>query len=302
MFKRILVPLDGSPLAEDALPVAIRIAEQTNGRLTLLRAVELDPIIMTGLADYPVNVLQYRDLRAAEAVSYLEEIASTSQLNGLSPELMVHDGSAADVVLWTAEEDQADLIIMATHGHKGIRRWALGSVTERVLRYAPCPVLTVRDTWPINHILLMLDGSKCSEAAITPTLNIAQLLSAKVTLFRVDEALPAHDNALDVIGRIEPAAVESIQSLYANQSEAYLAEIKNNLDVSVPIYVRAAVGNPAEEILKASSDPTYDMVAISTHGRRGLHRWVYGSVTEKVLRGVQKPMLVVRPQPKGVDG
>lgn len=294
MLKRILVPLDGSPLAERALTVAHRLAERAGGTLLVIRVPV--PVPMT-LRSHPFSgpeVLwpqQAHDRGRWEAEEYLAQVAQ--QLAGSSVPLRTEiiGGDPASVITAVAEQQRTDLIAMSTHGRSGFSRWILGSVAEKVLRSASCPVLVVRSADPFRNILLPLDGSRSSERALPVSLELAQVLEASLTL------LHATGSELPVPGLYpQPDRDRTRHHITAPVSSprAYLERTaalyrRPNCEIKLALHR----GSAAEAILDFARENATDLIAMATHGRSGLSHWVYGSVTEKVLRGAETSMLVV---------
>jgi nucleotide-binding universal stress UspA family protein len=296
MLKRILVPLDGSDIAQRALPPAVALARQARAELLLLRVPTLAHIIVPGDAGpallYPEQSL---DHSARVAEEYLAAVqASLCQEPGLRMRSLVHRGEAAGVIAETAAAENAGLVVMSSHGYSGVTRWLLGSVAEKVLHAAPCPVLVVRSPEPLRRMLIALDGSPLSEQVLMPAMEIARGLNLPVTLFR---ATP----------RVELAKVEwfeaaergfgwQLERQLSEEAVIYLQDIANawgKLGLAIDTDVRFEPA--AEHILHCAEQCQADLLAMATHGRTGLRRWRYGSVTEKVLHGACRSMLVVRP-------
>jgi nucleotide-binding universal stress UspA family protein len=171
----------------------------------------------------------------------------------------------------------------------------LGSVTERVLRQAPCPVLVVRETKPFQHVLITLDGSELSEQALEPGLEVARCFGSRVTLFQVE---PSVEIAPQFVAELE--SVEGGLSDKARDDfylETYLQRVSQRFQPTMDqeIEFASARGPVAPAILDFIESHDVDLLAMTTHGRSGLKRWVYGSVTEKVLRVADCGLLVVRP-------
>ena len=147
MFKHLLVPLDGSPLAEKALPATLEIASRFDSEITLLRVIQ-PPYVLTnvGGSNYAALFTALRDQAEEEAKSYL-----TTQQNSLRQQgyqvhaQMVNGDPIAEIILQVAETTQADMIVMSTHGRGGLSRWVYGSVADRILRHANIPVLLIRN-------------------------------------------------------------------------------------------------------------------------------------------------------------
>jgi nucleotide-binding universal stress UspA family protein len=219
----------------------------------------------------------------------------------MPPEVMMHpqiiDGDVASVIVDTAVAEAVDLIVMSTHGHTGFSRWYLGSVTEKVLRSAPCPVLVIREVAPISRILITLDGSELSEQALTPGLEIAECFDGKVTLLRVEHPDDIDRKFIADLDKAKKGLGALVQGDYYHRVENYLWRIAKQKQhwVSKEIQIAAVTGSVAENILRTIEAEEIDLVVMATHGRSGLRRWVYGSITEKVLRSANCAMLIIRP-------
>ena len=188
MFQHILVPLDGSPRAEQVLPVAARLARVSGGTITLLNVVDFThEAVSYGMGGpfFPPQTVE-NDLAAAR--SYLDQVSQRSDLARISLEKQVAVGNPAVTMLSCAEEQPLDLIVMSSHGYTGFKRWLLGSVAEKVARHAPVPVLILRDGEPLRihqHLegtsvvraLVPLDTSARSQDAITTAAALVAALS-----------------------------------------------------------------------------------------------------------------------------
>ncbi|MEJ2753192.1 MAG: universal stress protein [Chloroflexota bacterium] len=185
MFSRILVPLDGSALAESALSLAEQFIEGSEGRLILLRVVPY----FTVLAADPLLYEEMNRLGEDEALAYLRSIRNDLPDPGKA-DIVCQVGSAADSILQYSIENDVDLIVMSSHGRSGINRWVYGSVAERIMSQAPCPTLIINarpssQEGAPSKILVPLDGSGLAEQALHPALDLAQLLDAELYLLSV---------------------------------------------------------------------------------------------------------------------
>lgn len=269
LLSRILVPLDGSDTAEAVLSHLRRILPRQTSSLILVHATPFAPWI---------------DEQQSE--KYLRRVAFQLTNDGYPATPLLRMGSPAEVILETALHERASLIALTTHGRTGAARWVLGSVAERVLQASPLPVLVVRslpsklsrgrlESLPVRRFLVPLDGSAQSLAALRPVLDLARPVDAQVTLLHVDEPFPYE-------GRWEPPD-ETLKLADQTLREA-----------CIPARVEHRKGDPAEEILKASEEEGADLVAMTTHGRSGPSRWIFGSVAARILRSSSVPLLVVR--------
>ena len=297
MFAKILVPLDGSKLAEQALPTAFKLATAVGSKIILMR-VPQDHEVMTIASvggELPPITVDGSDF--AEAEAYLKDLAHIWQTNEINISVRLGEGDPASAIIDIATDEHADLIIMSTHGRTGLARWALGSVAEKVLRAAPVPVIVARDDRPIEKILITLDGSNFAAAAVTPAMQLAQALQATVTFLRV-QPYESYANRLEIdeYMRFEYGLDKSLEDLTRKRIRWYLEDIMDQYSQSgVPTQYAIVMGFAADEILAYAEKEEFDLIVMSTHGRTGLRRWVYGSVTEKVLRSAHCGVMVVRP-------
>ncbi len=327
MFKRILVPLDGSPLSEHAIPVAARIARASGGVVVLLRVVS--PRVEYGyaygsyLVQMPSSTIENMvQVDLADATHYLESAATASDLTGVHTTIEVDSGSAAAMILDTVQAQHINLVVMSSHGDTGLKRWVLGSVAQKVARHASVPVLVLRD-WgrqtegdgphpyierPLR-VLVPLDGSANAKAALAPA---AQLIAALATpgqgaihLVRIvgPERLHGVQEDVDAITReaILHKAKRYLRSITEHLREGIASDLKLAVTWSVALDTDIAhaiirVAENGEDAEGAGVFGGCDLIAMSTHGRGGLQLWAVGSVTERILRGTRLPLLIVRPQ------
>jgi nucleotide-binding universal stress UspA family protein len=326
MFQRILIPLDGSSNSERALPVAARIARACGGTLILLQAVPIP--IESGshiLQSSPLT----RGTLAADidaARHYLDTLAHSDDLNGIAIKMRVLPGNPTHTILDTAKTEQADLIVMCSHGDSGFQRWLLGSVAQRVARHSPAPVLVLRKggTLPTSSYpdrlrplralmaLVALDGSDYAETALVPAARLVAALAAPargILLLTKVVNLPVNDNEQGYQEHLRPRMDQ--QALY--EAKSYLCDVANQLNqgevinADLTVTWSIAVGNDiADALIRAAENAedvegirlfgSCDLIVLATHGREGLQRWVMDSVTERVLGATKLPILIVPPQ------
>jgi len=301
MFKTILVPLDGSTLAEWALAPAGVLARRAGATIVLVRAPNVEPAYAGAESAYGLIYPQQAVGRSsAEARDYLRAIQTRLTARGIANRTVVAEGDPATAIVDLASQSKADLIVMSSHGYSGLARWLLGSVAEKVLRAAECPELVVRSQQALRHVLITLDGTELSARAVEPAIEIAQALGANVTVLRVvpelaDEQIHALDQFETGLG---PRLVQEVRE----DAECYLQKVAERFD-ELGLHINAEVrsGPAANAILEYAVHHAIDVIAMATHGRSGLQRWVYGSVTEKVLRAADTSMLVVRPRANNLN-
>jgi nucleotide-binding universal stress UspA family protein len=300
MTSRILVPLDGSALAERALSCAVMLAQGLSADLVLFRAVSIPLDFKDVLRDVPQDVEAQMEQLENEASDYLDEVASHINEFGLNVCTVVECGPAAEAIVDYAEQTGIQQIVMATHGYSGISRWRHGSVAERVLQSAGVPVLLVRageektddirQAMQCQRIMVPLDGSSVAEQVLPPAISVAQALDAEIVLFRVPIAhisgSLSGDWALPLEGTLETA--NGIAGVYLDSVAEHLRE--QGIEVSTAM----RMGGVANVIIEYAEANEIDLIAMCTHGRTGLARWTLGSVADRVLRAGRIPLLLVR--------
>ena len=296
MYEKILVPLDGSELAEVALPYAEELAGRLGSEGTLLYVSESAEDQYHRIPQFYMQEMAKATRRSAEG--YLEK----PEGKAIKVESTVLVGHPADEIVAYADREDIGLIVMATHGRSGIKRLALGSVAEKVVRTAKQPVALirakgarpdVREKGILNKALVPLDGSKESEAAIPYIEELASRLKGEVVLLQV--VAQTHRVITGGYGTAQiPYTEEEIVSLKTS-AEDYLKTVASRLEgKGINTRSEVRVGTAAEEIIKLADELYVDMVAMSTHGRSGVSRWVFGSVADKVLHAGNTPLLLVR--------
>jgi nucleotide-binding universal stress UspA family protein len=302
MFRKLLVPLDRSPLAEQAVGQAAAIARASHAEIDLILVHQ--PLPFAGFSDEPWNAEQWTDEE-----KYLEWIAS-ELASGASVQAThtVQRGEAVDIISKRAREVDADLIVMTSHGRTGLSRAWLGSVADGVLRHSAIPVLMLRPLESkadrlaahhlFEHILLPLDGSALAADILSPASALGRCSGARVTLLRIVQPVPLMTVDVDMAFTYPPFIQddEATQHL-VEEANQQLDETSRRLAEETGINVDAHVvvsGRTAQAIMDFASSHAVDVIAMSTHGR-GASRFLLGSVADKVLRGSALPMLIHRP-------
>lgn len=279
MFERILVPLDGSKRAERILAECGPILDRPGSRIFLLRVPDTPGV-------YPSAEISMDRLRKTvleEAESYLARMKEHLEKRGLNVTTMIREGNPAERILEESARWKISLVLMSTHGRTGVRRWVFGSVTEKVIRAAEAPVLIYRsfperdvlDTltgMKVDDILLPIDESNASMKAVPYAARLAAEFGAGVHVLHVVDREQARAPATRHVGRA-------------------VRELTDAGVVAAPV---ERTGNAAAEILDACHDLGAGLIVLTTHGRSGVSRWTCGSVTEKVLRAAETPLLIVR--------
>ncbi|MGE0712826.1 MAG: universal stress protein [Planctomycetota bacterium] len=261
---KILVPVDGSDFSEGMLAVAQRLLGD-DGELLILHVLPAPP---RGKAH------NEREVREG-GERYLEEHRQRLEKAGVTRlRWFLEEGDTAERILVISQEEQPDLVVMATHGGSPDEEHVRGSVAERVLRSAKHPLLLAnpQGQWaarvsPFAKLLVPHDGSEVADAVLPHVARFAKAFGSEVVLFQVFKDSP------------DPRTLDRAAQALTEEGVAFT--------------MRFAQGGPAEAILAAASE--HDAVCLATHGRSGLSRWWFGSVAERVLRTCARPLLVVRP-------
>ena len=295
MFKKIVVPLDGSLLAEQALSFLPRFVSPLQTHIDLVCVVQ-PWVYALGMSEAtPISVIN--DLHE-NWKAYLHQQEIFLQGLGYTVQSHVLEGDIAAEILALAANKNADLIVMSTHGRSGFRRLALGSVAERVLHNATIPLLLVREgaalhtTNPIEHLLVPLDGSSFAERSIPLAVELSTQTGATLTMLRVVQDLDAQNK--QIIFKSEEAAEEAVTQ-WKLLATRYLDELAKGIKAEgVKVSSMVLSGDPENLIGTIAETLPADLIVMSTHGRSGVSRWVYGSVANKVLRTATCPVLLVR--------
>ncbi len=300
METRILVPLDGSRLAEQALSCAMTLGRGLPAELVLFRAVSIPSDVQEALDGAGLKPDPLMEQLELEATEYLEAMSHLLAKSDLCFSHAVRHGLAAEAILDSVEQMDIQLVVMASHGYTGIQRWTHGSVAERVLQSASVPVLLVRakeggskglpEACPCRRILVPLDGSKVAEQVLPAVTPIARALGCDMTLFQV----PIVYASGSLMGEWYIPWQGSFET--ANQdAQTYLEHLATSLrEQGIEASTATCVGPVAESIIDYAEVNSADLIAMCTHGRTGLARWALGSVADRVLRAGGKPILLVR--------
>ncbi len=278
MLQRILVPLDGSALAESVLTQVRQVLLQKDSDVLLVRVLQHPP-------SSEADTMEPMEILRESAADYLKSIENGLASQGARVRSRVVEGFPASAILETAKTEDATLIAMSTHGRTGLSRWVFGSVTEKVLRASPVPVLAVPSFLEqgsgvaptgarelrFRRIVLPIAAADRSLEALPPVLELAPLFGAQVFLVNVCE------------GTACSVEVPQMRKAY---------DLLHQAGIAVDPLMKQ--GDPAVQILETCRETDADLIAMTTHGHSGLSRWVLGSVAEKVLRAARVPILVVR--------
>lgn len=307
MFKQILVPLDGSNLAEQALPVATRLARASGGSIVLVRVANFPVDYGGGYTQAPLMTEQVIETELDNVDAYLKKVATSKAFAGLSIKTEAMFGQPLQDILSVVESRRVDLIVICSHGRTGLKRWALGSIALGLAHQSTVPLLVLREGGQVLSIsggvishpacaLVALDGSPFAETALIPAANLVAQLAAPeegilhLTIVITDVGEAAQQSAKKYIACI----TEQLQHKLKNLNLSITWSLLCDRDVAGAIVDLAQHGDDRKT--EAENSGSCDLIAMSTHGRGGLERLMMGSVTERVLHATKLPMLIVRPQ------
>lgn len=308
MFRSILLPLDGSSFAEEAVPMAAFLARSAESELHLTHVIRPAPDV-----DFksPTDDLAWRN-QLQEAVSgALGAIVSRLRRTGVSAQADVREGRVIESLLEAEIEHGADLVVLTTHGAGGFRRWWLGSVADTLLRRGLAPILLVRpwddtaDREPgeprFRRILVPFDGSEEGQALLPYARWFRDRFGAKLVLVRVTPS-PLEVGSLYGIPsvRLEGDAHRVQKDAARAELESMASRLETGAEGAEGAHDRPEIrtveaSSAAEGILETARVQGADLIILATRGRGGLGRTLLGSVADKVIRGAAVPVLAVRP-------
>ena len=296
-LTRILCPIDFSDASRHALEHALVVAQWYEASIVGLHVFNpaYAPVGGIGLPQDGGTVFASPAASSRLRIQ-LDEAFAAAVAAGVQVETVVEEGSPTEQILGGIGRHRADLIVMGTHGVSGFERLLLGSVTEKVVRKAGCPVLTVppraqsRSRLPFRRILCPIDFSPPSAAALARALSMAQEAEAELLLLHVLEW---------PIGR-EPAALPAfnLAEFHVFREQEAAAELERIIPLSVRDWCTPSThlvhGKPYEQILAMAGDRGVDLIVIGVHGRGALDVALFGSTTNQVIRGARCPVLTIR--------
>jgi nucleotide-binding universal stress UspA family protein len=300
MFNKILVPLDGSKTAENVLPFVRLIARSLMIPVELFAVVDMVNLARNVSAAEGLFLDSLAADEARKLREYLDEVAKNFPAGTV--ECRVERGVPADSIIELALLEKGTLIAMATHGRSGLNRWLLGSVAEKVLRGAANPLLLIRATetappWgmaALKSVIVPLDGSEVAEKVLAPAEALAKPLDLEMILLRV-YGIPYGAYSTGE-GFYDAAQLEKFAASLREEASGYLEEKAAALRARGVKKVSCVIkeGLDADQIIAFARQTPDNLIAMCTHGRSGVTRWVLGSVTETVVRHSGDPVLIIR--------
>jgi nucleotide-binding universal stress UspA family protein len=295
MYRRLLVPLDGSHLAESVLPVVARLAEACGSAVVLLHIVEQGA---------PATVHGDRHLRTAgDATAYLAQLAGHLRAQGIAVELHIHDAPEGDVALSIArhaDETGSDLIVLCAHGRGGVRGLLFGSIAQQVLRRGATPVVLVRpgqhpDTPFAPRVLLVpLDTTAAAEAALEPACALAHALRAALRLVMVVPTQGTVRGERVATTTLLPIAAQAALDLEYEDAISYMTSIEDRLRLGGTLDISATVARGDVPAVLAAAAADVGMVVVASHGLARFQTMWTRSATANLLGKPGPPVLLIR--------
>lgn len=296
MIQHILVPLDGSVLAEGALPQAIAVAKAFSADLTLLHIVE------TGYEGRrPVDAVEWRS-RRAEAQAYLVEIKQRLRSAQLNVKTVVAEGKASEEILGCCRQHEVDLVVLTSHGHQGIDEFDFGPTLHQVISAASVSIMLARpaeeritspEASPYRRILVPLDGSRRAEWALSLAATIASTHNASLLLAHVVQ-VPEMARGFP-LGQEEEEVAQKLVELNRAAAESYLSQQKNQLSLGEKCeYFLEVSRRVPKAIQELAEKKEVDLVVLSAHGYTGDRQWLYGGVAGSLISHCRIPLLVLQ--------
>jgi nucleotide-binding universal stress UspA family protein len=307
MYEQVLVPIDGSKIAEQVIPYAKMLQRKMESRVELVRVIE-EPHPEPSNRSYTSYLEQMTTTLQSETANYMQELAESLRADGMAVSWSVRLGNPATVIGDMADSKPSSLIVMCSHGRSGQFRWWLGSTTDKVIHAASSPVLVVRSSslhFPLiagsgfKSCIAPLDGSVRAEQVLPHVVAWAKAFSLKVNLIRVIPDLDSH--TLELF----PEASNNERVVKANE---YLDAVRGRLlEQGIPdVEVTVERGHPANFLVDLAHNSSDSLMIMGTQGlgSSGVYRWTMGSVSQRVAGNSPAPVLVVRTQeadPTGPD-
>jgi nucleotide-binding universal stress UspA family protein len=301
MFEHLLVPLDGSRLAEAALAAAAYLSKTLGAQVTLIHVIEHG-------APEEIHGQQHLS-NPMEASAYLDEVAARAFSPGVRVEQHVHTAEVKDVarsIVEHAHEFGPDLVVMCTHGQGGLRTWLLGSIAQQVLALGLTPVLLIQPdgaaatpAFACRRLLVPVDGNTDHEQGLVVATALARACRSDIQLLMVVSTLATLPGEHGTTARLLPGATSAWLDMSEEAAMAYLhAKEMTMQTLAVQATAEVCRGDPAGAIVRAAQRVQADLVVMGTHAKRGMDAFWSGSVAAQVSSRSRVPLLLV-PVPEG---
>jgi nucleotide-binding universal stress UspA family protein len=286
-ITKILCPVDFFPASDAAFDHAVSLAANYDARVHLLHVIT--PLLPTAY-EYAIDTAAIMDSLEKNAAEELGKLAARAREAGVFVDTEIRIGDVYDEIKHAIEDERPELLVMGTHGRRGVERWFMGSTTEKMLRHSPVPMLTISSTGEkvtttprFHRILVTTDFSDGTPDALAYAFSVAQENDARITLLHV-----IHDAAADVSGKYRDSLVKGVEKQLA---DLVPPEARNWCDVVTCV----ETGVPYRIILRTLEDEKVDLLVMNIHGKGMLDRALLGSTAERVVRAASCPVMLIPP-------
>jgi nucleotide-binding universal stress UspA family protein len=296
MIKHLLVPLDGSPLAESVLPVAASLAKKIKTDITLIHIIEKDP---------PEKIHGQQHLTSSEqAKNYLSSISESDLFKDIEVGIHVHEERVQNIPLSIADHTQElhqDLIVMCTHGSGGLHEFLFGSIAQKVISFGKKPVLLINPSpgnsnkaCKFDNFLIPLDGNPEHEEAVHFASWLAKICGASIHLLMAIPYFGTMSGKFTASNRFLPGTTAKMMDMIIPDAIEYLGKIQNELsEEGLKVSTSATRDNPENAIIETAKEIKADLIIQATHGTKGAEAFWEGSVTLKLSKISKIPLLLV---------
>jgi len=297
MLEHILLPLDGSSLAERVLPHALALSETFNSKLTLLRVVYREKEAnQHGM----VNPMDWQ-MRKSEAESYLKSVQNQLQEVDVESEIQIMEGNPAQQIIGFAQDENVDMVILSSHGSSGISAWNINSTVQKVLLRAFMPVMIIRAYTEgyesltglrYDRIFIPLDGSRRAECVLPLAKSICRMQDSKVFLTHIVEEpkLPRQTPLSKEIKTL----ISELREINLSDAEKYMKEIKDQFPIENVETIIECSKKPTAALHDIIDREKIDLVMLSAHGYSGENRWPYGKIALNFISYGTTPLIVIQ--------
>jgi nucleotide-binding universal stress UspA family protein len=297
MLEHILLPLDGSALAERVLPHAVALSEAFGSRLTLLRVVYQE---QDANCHSIVNPMDWQ-MRKTEAESYLRSVQQRLEQVEIDSEIQIIEGKPANQIIEYAKQNDVQLIMMSSHGSSGVSEWNINSTVQKVLLRALMPVMIIRAYQEVSEdlkgltyqrLLLPLDGSKRAECILPLAESICSVQNSKIILAHIVEepSLP-HQTPLSDENQ---GLIDRLKTINLEDAKNYMSQLKEQLhEENVDMIIESSI-KPTITLHNIVDKEEVDLVLLSAHGYSGDNRWPYGKITLNFIAYGTTPLIIVQ--------
>jgi nucleotide-binding universal stress UspA family protein len=298
-IKKLLVPLDGSAMAESVFPVVAQLARKIHAAVTLIHVVEKSP---------PEKIHGQRHLtNAQQAAEYLRSAAALEIFKGVNAHFHVHEAGVRDVsqsIHDHTEELGQDLIVMCTHGNSGLRGMIFGSIAQQIISFGTVPVLLVNpssydyraqsNNYKFKNFLVPLDGNPDHEKGLAYAISLARQCEAKLHLL---VAVPRHvsmTGELTPANRFLPGTTAKMMDMLVNDAREYLRKLQATIEASgIEVTTSTSRSRPDAAILRTAKNIKADLIILATHGKKATDAFWSGSITPRISKSSKIPLLLV---------